>query len=249
VTSLNPAQSSSSLSATTIRAFEAEALDQLPALMGVARRLTRNQAEAEDLVQDTFVKALRARGQYQAGTNLKAWLLKILKNTFINRYHRANLERATLATPLADPMTDGWMSHASMAAMRDPEAMALKPQLEEALSRCIDDLPEEFRMVVLLADAQGFSYKEVAETLGCPLGTVMSRLHRARRQLKSRLVHLARERGWVLPETMVGSDSSGSASSGSGSEEAPIELATYRANMSTEAAPKSAKARGKGRAQ
>lgn len=193
--------------------------------MGVARRLTKSQAEAEDLVQDTVVKALRARAQYQEGTNLKAWLLKILKNTFINRYHRASLERNALATPLADPVVDGWMSHASMSAMRDPEAMALRPQLEEELSRCIDELPEEFRMVVLLADAQGFSYREVAETLGCPLGTVMSRLHRARRLLKSRLIHLARERGIVLPEPVVGSSTEPA-----DAEAEPIDLRTYRAS-------------------
>jgi RNA polymerase sigma-70 factor (ECF subfamily) len=204
-----------------IRSFETEALEHLPALMGVARRLTRSQFEAEDLVQDTFVKALRARGQYQEGTNLKAWLLKILKNTFINRYHRATLERNALATPLADPVTDSWMSHASMAAMRDPEAQSLRPQLEEDLVRCIDELPEEFRVVVLLADAQGFSYREVAETVGCPLGTVMSRLHRARRLLKAGLVQHAKERGIVLPESRVGVALA---------EDEPVNLKDYRAS-------------------
>lgn len=187
-----------------IERFESEALEHLPALMAVSRRMTRNQAEAEDLVQDTFVKAIRAREQYQAGTNLRAWLLKILKNTFINRYHRRNVERNTLSASVPDPVSDGWLSQASLAAMRDPETTVLQPALERELGRCIDQLPEDFRMVVLLTDVQGFSYKEAADILGCPMGTVMSRLHRARRLLKSALVEHARDLGLVKPEAEIG---------------------------------------------
>jgi RNA polymerase sigma-70 factor, ECF subfamily len=204
------------------RGFEADVLTHLPALMAVARRLTRNEAESEDLVQDACVKALRARDQYEQGTNLRAWLIRILRNTFINRYHRAQLERAALAAPASDPVMDGWMSQASLSAMRDPEAMTLRPQLELELARCIDELPDEFRMVVLLADAEGFSYREVADTLGCPIGTVMSRLHRARRLLKSKLIHLARERGLVGPEEAIGEPSS-----------APVDLESYRESPQT----------------
>ncbi len=200
-----------------IERFEVEALEHLPALMAVSRRLTRNQAEAEDLVQDTFVKAIRAREQYQAGTNLRAWLLRILKNTFINRYHRRNVERNALSASVPDPVSDGWLSQASLAAMRDPEATALQPALERELGRCIDQLPEDFRLVVLLTDVQGFSYKETADILGCPIGTVMSRLHRARRLLKSALLHHARDLGLVQPEPEIG-------------EGEPIPLHAFRAS-------------------
>jgi RNA polymerase sigma-70 factor (ECF subfamily) len=176
----------------------------MPSLLALARRLTRSQFEAEDLVQDTLVKAIRAREQYQSGTNLRAWLMRILKNTFINRYHRGQLERATLSASLADPVVDGWMGSASVLSMRDPESCLLRPQLEQHINAAIDELPEEFRVVVLLADVEGFAYREIAETLGCPIGTVMSRLHRARRALKVKLVEHARELGLVGPEPEVG---------------------------------------------
>lgn len=177
--------------------FSKEALTHLPSLMAVARRLTRGVPEAEDLVQDTLLKAIRARDQYQAGTNLRAWLLKILRNTFISRYHRGQMERAALANHHAEPIAEGWLSSASVAAMRDPESNVLRPQLEQRIRDAIDQLPEEFRLVVLLADAEGFAYREIAETLGCPIGTVMSRLHRARRLLKAQLLSDARELGLV----------------------------------------------------
>lgn len=188
-----------SSSAVEAEEFEREALSHLPALMGAARRLTRVEAEAEDLVQDTYVKAIRARHQYQAGTHLRAWLLKILRNTFINRYHRSSLERSVVGSATPDPVADGWLSSASMNSMRNPEAAMLRPELEREIAAAIETLPEEFREVVILADVEEFSYKEVAETLGCPLGTVMSRLHRARKLLKAKLLQQAREVG-IVPE-------------------------------------------------
>src|SRR6266542_2071096 len=111
--------------------FEADVLAHLDALHGVARRMTRNPLDAEDLVQDALVKAMRARHQYQAGTNLKAWLFKILTNTFINRFRRGGLERVVLDGPDADPLADGWVSAASMRALRDPESQALRPLLQD----------------------------------------------------------------------------------------------------------------------
>jgi RNA polymerase sigma-70 factor (ECF subfamily) len=146
------------------------------------------------------IKAIRAREQFQTGTNLKAWLMKIMRNAFINRYHRAAIERTALSTPLSDPIVDSWMSHASMRAMRDPEAFTLRPELRQALAESIDRLPEDFKVVVLLADAEGLSYREVADVLDCPMGTVMSRLHRARKILKADLIHHAKDLGLVLPE-------------------------------------------------
>jgi RNA polymerase sigma-70 factor, ECF subfamily len=153
----------------------------------VACRLTKVPLDAEDLVQDTLVKAVRARAQYQPGTNLKAWLFKILTNTFINKHRRGGIERVVLDGPDADPLADGWVSAASMRALRDPETQALRPIVEEEVRRALDELPEEFRLAVVLSDVEELSYKEIADVMNCPVGTVMSRLHRGRRLLQKRL--------------------------------------------------------------
>ena len=168
-------------------AFEAEALEHLDALHRVAKRLTRNPTDAEDLVQDALVKAMRARDQYQPGTNLKAWLFRILTNTHINRFRRGGLERSVLDGPAADPLADGWVGASSMRAMRDAETLALRPILEAEIERALDELPEDFRLAVVLADVEELSYKEIADVMGCPVGTVMSRLHRGRKILQKRL--------------------------------------------------------------
>lgn len=175
--------------------FERALLAHGPNLLAVATRLSRNRAEAEDLVQDTLVKALRAKDQYEAGTNLKAWLLKILKNTFINRYRRTGLERNVIDGPDADPLADGWIGASTLRSMREPEAQALRPILEREITAALDAIPEEFRLIVLLADVEELSYKEIADLVGCPIGTVMSRLHRGRRLLKTRLLEHARALG------------------------------------------------------
>ena len=184
--------------------FEREALTHLGALLGVATRLTKNTADAQDLVQDTLLKAVRAQEQFESGTNTRAWLIRILMNTFINRYRRGGLERSVLEGPDADPLADGWISASTMEAMRDPEAQALRPMLESEISRALDELPEEFRLAVVLSDVEELSYKEIADVMGCPIGTVMSRLHRGRRMLKARLYDHARALGIVGPESLVG---------------------------------------------
>lgn len=186
------------------REFEREAVAQLSPLLGVASRLTRNTADAQDLVQDTLLKAMRARDQFEAGTNMRAWLLRILTNTFINRYRRGGLERSVLDGPDADPLADGWISSSTMESMRDPESQALRPMLEQEIQRILDELPEEFRLAVVLSDVEELSYKEIADIMGCPIGTVMSRLHRGRRLLKGRLYEHARALGIVGPEQVVG---------------------------------------------
>lgn len=182
---------------TELEEFERALLDQSRNLLAVANRLARGRSEAEDLVQDTLVKALRARDQYESGTNLKAWLLKILKNTFINRYRRSGLERTVLDGPDADPLADGWIGAATLRGMRDPEAQALRPALEREIGAALDAIPEEFRLVVVLADVEELSYREIADIVGCPIGTVMSRLHRGRRLLKTRLVEQAQALGLI----------------------------------------------------
>lgn len=184
--------------------FEKEVLEHLPSLLGVASRLMRNAPESEDLVQDTVLKALRARDQFESGTNLRAWLLKILTNTFINRYRRGGLERSVLDGPDADPLADGWVSASTMESLRDPESQALRPILETEIGKALEELPTDFRLAVVLSDVEDLSYKEISDVMGCPIGTVMSRLHRGRRMLKSRLFDQARSLGIVGPEAEVG---------------------------------------------
>jgi RNA polymerase sigma-70 factor (ECF subfamily) len=208
------------------REFEREALAHLSALLAVGTRLTKNTAEAEDLVQDTYVKAMRARRQFEAGTNMRAWLLRILTNTFINRYRRGGLEKSVIEGPDADPLADGWIGASTLAAMRDPESQALRPVLEREIRTALDELPDEFRLAVVLADVEELSYREISDIMGCPIGTVMSRLHRGRRLLKGRLYEHARAMGIVRPESSVGT---------SELEAAPVDLEAYRARTKREA--------------
>ncbi len=161
---------------------------------------------------------MRARDQFQPGTNLKAWLLRILTNTFINRYRRGGLERDLFDGPDADSLTDGWMGANTMRAMRDPETQALSPLVEAEVQRALDELPDEFRLAVVLSDVEELSYKEIAEAMGCPIGTVMSRLHRGRRMLQKTLREHAVAMGIVTDDTQ---DSKAR-------NEAPADLASYR---------------------
>lgn len=177
--------------------FEVDVLGYADALYGTALRLTRCAVDAEDLVQDSLVKAVRSRSQFEEGTNLKAWLFKILTNTFINRYRRGALERDVLQGPDARPLSDGWVSTASMRQMCDAESQALRPIIEKEVARAVEQLPDEFRIAVLLSDVEDFSYKEIAEIMGCPIGTVMSRLHRGRKMLQTALYEQAVAMGIV----------------------------------------------------
>jgi RNA polymerase sigma-70 factor (ECF subfamily) len=198
-------------------AFAQEAVGHLDSLYAVACKLTRNPAEAEDLVQDTLLKAMRAREQFHAGTNLKAWLFRILTNTFINKYRRGGLERAVLEGPDADPLVDGWVSAATMRQLRDPEQAALMPIVEGEVQRALDALPTEFKIAVILCDVQEFSYEEIAQIMGCPIGTVMSRLHRGRKLLQRSLYNHALALGIVKGEPV------------SERRDEPADLAAYRA--------------------
>lgn len=204
--------------ALTGRQFEQEVLQHLPSMLAVASRLMRHAPEAEDLVQDSVLKAIRARDQFESGTNLRAWLLKILTNTFINRYRRGGLERSVLDGPDADPLADGWVSASTMEALRDPESQALRPILEAEIAKALADLPTEFRLAVVLSDIEDLSYKEISEIMDCPIGTVMSRLHRGRRMLKSKLYEHARAMGLVSAEEHVGTKE----------REAVVEMDRYR---------------------
>jgi len=164
--------------------FETDILLHVDSLYSSALRMTRNPANAEDLVQDTLLKAIKNRDQFEEGTNLKAWLFKIMTNAFITRYRRGGLEREILTGPDAAPLSDAWISTASMRQMCDSESQAFRPIIEKELTAALDQLPDEFRLAVLLSDVEEFTYKEIAEIMGCPIGTVMSRLHRGRALLR-----------------------------------------------------------------
>jgi RNA polymerase sigma-70 factor (ECF subfamily) len=183
--------------------------------------MTKSTAEAEDLVQDTVVKAMRAQDQFTPGTNLKAWLLRILTNTFINRYRRGGLERELFDGPEADSLTEGWVGANTMRALRDPESQALTPLVEAEVQRALDELPAEFRLAVVLSDVEELSYKEIADAMGCPIGTVMSRLHRGRKMLQKTLREHAIALGIVV-------ENEAAAARESARDSSPADLAAYR---------------------
>ncbi|MDQ3400766.1 MAG: sigma-70 family RNA polymerase sigma factor [Candidatus Limnocylindria bacterium] len=183
--------------------FERDALSYLDALYRTALRMTRSEEEAEDLVQETYIRAFRFQEQFEAGTNLKAWLFRILTNTFINQFRRRKSRPQT--TELDDVDESALYRHmtgasaASTAA--EPEAVVLDRVVDSEVTKALEELPEKFRTVVLL-DVEGFSYKEMAEMLHVPIGTVMSRLHRGRKFLQKRLYDLARDRGIAAARSM-----------------------------------------------
>ncbi|MGO8993979.1 MAG: sigma-70 family RNA polymerase sigma factor [Polyangiaceae bacterium] len=201
--SFRPKSEKTSKSALEADSFAEEALSHMDAMYGVACRLTRNPTEAEDLVQDALVKAMRARDQFNAGTNLKAWMFRILTNTFINKYRRGGLERSVLEGPDADPLVDGWVSASTMRQLRDPEQIALRPIVESEVGKALDALPAEFKLAVVLCDVEEFSYEEIADIMGCPIGTVMSRLHRGRKLLQKSLYSHALAMGIVKGEDEI----------------------------------------------
>ena len=175
--------------------FEREALPLLDTLYGGALRMTRNPQDAEDLVQETYLKAYRAFDSYQPGTNLKAWLYRIMTNTYINSYRKK--QRQPSQTP-TEEITDYQLyttsSHDS-TGLESAEVEALKSMPNSKIIDAMNSLSDEYRMVVYYADIEGLAYKEIAEIMDTPLGTVMSRLHRGRKQLREVLKGVAREQG------------------------------------------------------
>ena len=197
-----PKLSDAENAARRTKEFEDLVLEHLDMMYAVALRLTRNSADAQDLTQNTLVKALRFHSKFKEGTYIKAWLLTILRNTFINEYRR-KVRRPTFvelsgAEPAEDRSPDPEVSFEPEPGHTDDLLELLDDEVKEA----VESLPEDFRYAVIMADLEDKSYKEIAEAMDCPLGTVMSRLYRGRKLLRGRLMEYARERRMVGPEDM-----------------------------------------------
>lgn len=183
-----------------LQRFETDALPLLDQLYGAALRMTRNPADAQDLVQDAYMKAYQAFGSFKEGTNLKAWMYRILTNTYINSYRKAQ-RRPTESS--AEEMTDWQLAETAKhdsVGLQSAEVEALKNIPDKRIQDALMSLGEDYRMVVYYADVEGLAYKEIAEIMDTPIGTVMSRLHRGRKQLRSKLKDVAAEHG-IVTET------------------------------------------------
>ena len=202
--------------------FEREALPHLGALFAAAVRMTRNERDAEDLVQDTLLRAYRFFDTFEAGTNCKAWLFRILTNVFCNRYREREREHEIMTeAESSDANLEQFLGGAGSDG-RDTEGALLGRMVSADVERALASLPSDFRMAVILADLEDFSYKEIAEIMDCPAGTVMSRLFRGRKILQRLLHDYAVEQGIIQRVLPAQPDDAG------GTAEAPLDLAAYR---------------------
>jgi len=178
--------------------FERDAMPLMPQLYSAALRLTRNPADAEDLIQEAYLRAYRGFAGFTPGTNLKAWLYRILTNTFINNYRKKQRQPViVLEENIPDWYLYDRLDNSSGGETASAEAQVIERMPDEDVQAALEALPENFRMAVWLADVEGFAYKEIAEILDIPIGTVMSRLHRGRKSLEKMLWDKVRERGLV----------------------------------------------------
>lgn len=189
-------------------AFHEEAVPHLDALYGTALRMTKSESDAEDLIQETMLKAFRYFDKYEKGTNCKAWLFKIMTNTFINRYRKKQKRKEYLIDDDFRPLQERAEApeHTPFHESFESEDHLYFKMFGDEVKRALEEIPVDFRMVVLLADLQDFAYKEIAEIMDCPIGTVMSRLYRGRRMLQTQLAEYAKTQGYIQEE---GSDLEG----------------------------------------
>ena len=184
---------------TTREDFTHDAMQHAPQLFSTAMRMTRNRSDAEDLVQETFIKAWRSFATYQQGTNLRAWLFRIMTNTYINKYNAQ--QRKPTETELDDVeelflyKRLGSVDQSQLSQSAEDQMLSLFT--DDEVKKALEELPDQFRIPVLMSDVEGFSYKEIAEILEIPLGTVMSRLHRGRKAMQKMLYEYAKERGLI----------------------------------------------------
>ncbi len=183
-----------------LKSFEEQALPLMPQLFGAALRWTRNPSDAEDLVQETFAKAYAAWDKFEQGTNLKAWLFRIMTNTHINLYNKRSKDQAKTALDELEDWQIGGGESLTSVTTRSAEAVALDNMPATVIRNAMDQLPEEFRMVVYYAVVEGLPYAEIAEVMDTPVGTVMSRLHRGKKMLRTLLHEYAEQEGYQTEE-------------------------------------------------
>ncbi|HWC64501.1 MAG TPA: sigma-70 family RNA polymerase sigma factor [Thermoanaerobaculia bacterium] len=182
---------------TTAWDFDSQTMPYVDSLYNTAYRMTGNSQDAEDLVQETFFKAYKYYDKFEEGTNLKAWLFKILKNTFINNYRKKKLEPKSVEFSDIEDSFEKIVRNDPDEQPLDPESKYLAGIMDEGVKKALEALPPDYRMVVILADLEDVSYKEIAEILECPVGTVMSRLYRGRKLLEKALMRYARGHGYM----------------------------------------------------
>jgi RNA polymerase sigma-70 factor (ECF subfamily) len=212
------------------REFEEACLAHIDALYASALKLTRSPADADELVQDTFLKAFRFAHKFEWGTNLKAWLFRIQSNTFINDYRHRGHERKYFERAATESIYDQVLDSEAKAYASNPETHVFNAFLKQELDRAVESLPDDFKIVVLLTDVQGFSYKEVADIIGCPIGTVMSRLHRGRRILQRELVDFAVDAGISTKDNKDNTDIKDTKET----KEVPSDLSNFRNRKKSE---------------